>query len=151
MATEFDLIDPPELVGIEHHPIEDIQGRNLSYPFAHFVWHGVDYWLLGQMRWHNMMSVGQVFLRLPKGKKAYPASITVHPRSEPSTFTVGFPRKRIGTMKRSFCHQAFVFVGFHPQKVVNIEFVREEHRRIDALPYAKSIEKIVRPRSGLVI
>lgn len=147
MATEFDLIDPPELVDIEHHPIEDFQGRSLSHPFAHFRWHDADYWLLGQIRWHNMMSVGKVFLRLPLGKKAYPASLTVHPRTEPPTLTIGFPRTRFGTLKRP----AFVFVGFEKQKVVNIHFIREEHCRIDAMPYGKSREKMVRPASGLVI
>src|SRR5215217_8656176 len=100
MTTTFELIDPPELVTIEHHCIEDIQ----CHPFVHFRWHDADYWLLGKMRWHNAMSVGDVLLRMPLGRKTYRATMTVHPRSEPAAFSVSTPRRQQGalnTMRRA--------------------------------------------------
>ena len=147
MTTAFDLIDPPVLVGIEYQTIEDFDGRDASRPFAHFRWHDADYWLLGQMRWHNIMSIGDMLLRLPRGRKAYRAGAFIQPRSRPVTFSVGAPRKTQGTVKS----RAFVFVGFHPQKVVEMDFVREEHLRIGSLHYGAKLYKITRPPTGQVV
>jgi hypothetical protein len=77
----------------------------------------------------------------------YRATLMVHPRSAPAAFSVGSPRKQQGALKNG----GFVFVGFHPQKVVNIEFVREERRRIEALPDAETKKKMKRPPAGHVV
>jgi hypothetical protein len=146
MTTTFELVDPPELVRIEHHTIEDILGNHHSHPFVQFRWHDADYWVLGKMRWHNIMAAGDVLLRLPQGRKTYRATMTVHPRSEPAAFSVSAPRKQQGALRNG----GFVFVGFHPQKVMNIEFVRQEHRRLE-WPYTGAIGKMTRPPAGHVV
>ncbi len=151
MATDFSLIDPPDLLGIEHRKIEDFQGVTVSRSFVHFRWHGSDIWLLGQMRWHNIMSIGYVGLRLPRGNKTYRAGISAHPREEPPGFSVSLPRGSQGPLKG----KEFVFLGFKPEKVVNMDFVREEDHRLSALPYAGQWERekknLVRPPSGKIV
>lgn len=149
MATQFELIDPPEVVEVKNHKIEDEQGVNLSYPFVHFRWHGSDFWLLGKMVWRNTMTVGDVYLRLPKGRNIFVAGITVHPHQENINFTVGKPRHRI-TSK----NEAFTFMGFSPRTVVNIDFVRQEEERLIALPldeYLKRNSKAPRPPAGHIV
>ena len=151
MATEFSLIDAPDLLEIEHRKIEDFQGVTVSHSFVHFRWHGSDIWLLGQMRWHNIMSIGYVSLRLPRGKKTYRAAILVHPREKPLGFSVSLPRGSQGALKG----REFVFCGFKPEKVVNMDFVREEDRRLSALPYSVPWERykknLARPPSGKIV
>ena len=79
MTTAFDLIDPPELVGIEYQTIEEFDGHYASRPFAHFRWHDADYWLLGQMRWHNIMTVGECFLDFHEGGKPIEQELFIQP------------------------------------------------------------------------
>ena len=119
------------------------------YPFAHFQWHEQEFWLLGKMEGHDITAVGDVYLRLPKGRKLFHAGILVRPRSEPPTFLIRNPRGSFG--KRA---ETFVFMGFSPRAIVDIEFVREESRRLSALPFvdsAKSDYKLPRPPLGRVV
>jgi len=148
VATQFELIDPPELIEVKYHQIEDGQ-YNCSYPFAHFVWHSQDFWLLGKMVWRNIMSAGDVYLRLPKGRNIFVAGITVHPHQEKITFTVGTPRHRV-TCKNG----AFTFPGFAPKSVVNIDFVREEEKRLIAVQMLECFNrdsKASRPPAGHIV
>ena len=92
------------------------------------------------------MSAGEVLLRLPRGAKTYEAGLAIQPRSAPPSYSVGSPRKRQGKLISS----AFVFVGFHPKKLVNMEFVREKHHRIRALGFNEKLAKISRPPAGHV-
>ncbi len=149
MDLPFELIDPPSLVGIERHTIENLQGMHLGYSFAHFQWHEQDFWLLGKMEWHDIMGVGDVYLRLPKGRKLFRAGILVRPRSEPPTFLIRNPRGCFG--KRA---ETFVFMGFSPRTVVDIAFVRGESQRLSALPFvdpAVRPHKLPRPQLGQVV
>jgi hypothetical protein len=77
------------------------------------------------------------------------AGITVHPHQEDITFTVGKPRHRI-TSKSG----AFSFLGFAPKTVVDIDFVREEEKRLTAVPlveYLNRNSKAPRPPAGHVV
>jgi hypothetical protein len=148
VATQFELIDPPELIEMKCHQIDD--GRwNLSYPFAHFLWHSNDFWLIGKMVWRNTMAVGDVHLRRPRGKNVSVARITVHPHEGDLTFTVSKPRYPINSESK-----AFTFVGFAPRTVVNIDFVRDEDKRLSTVPFAdynKWNSKAPRPPAGHVV
>ena len=149
MATPFELIDPPDLIEVKYHQIEDGRGRHFNYPFVHFRWHGSDFWLLGKMVWRNTMTAGDVYLRLPKGTNIWVAGITVHPHQENINFTVGKPRHRVSSK-----NGAFTFLGFAPRTVVNIDFVREEEKRLTALPLFEHLNwnsKAPRPPAGQIV
>ncbi len=149
VATQFELIDPPELIEVKYHQIEDGLGRKFNSPFVHFLWHGSDFWLLGKLVWRNAMTAGEVYLRLPKGRNIFVAGITVHPDQGDMTFTVGKPRYRI-TRK----NEAFSFLGFTPRTVVDVDFVREEEKRLIAMPlveYLNRTSKAPRPPAGHVV
>lgn len=149
MATPFELIDPPELIEVKYHQIEDGRGRNFLYPFVHFLWHGRDFWLLGKLVWRNAMAAGDVYLRLPKGRNLFVAGITVHPDQGDMTFTVGKPRYRITRQ-----NEAFSFLGFAPKTVVDIDFVRQEEERLTAAPlveYLKRNSRAPRPPAGHIV
>lgn len=148
MATQFELIDPPELIEVKYHQIEDGQ-YNCSYPFVHFRWHRSDFWLLGKMVWRNIMSAGDVYLRLPKGRNIFVAGITVHPDQGDMTFTVGQPRHRIARK-----NEAFSFQGFAPRTVIDIDFVREEEKRLIAVQMLGCFHKnskAPRPPAGHIV
>jgi hypothetical protein len=101
------------------------------------------------MAWHDIMGVGDVYLRLPKGRKLFRAGILVRPRSQPSTFLIRNPRGCFG--KRA---EIFVFMGFSPRTVVDIGFVRGESQRLSDLPFvdpAKRCDKFPRPPLGRVV
>lgn len=149
MVTQFELIDPPELIEIKHYQIEDEQGRHLHFPFVHFRWSNRHFWLLGRMVWRNTMALGEVYLRLPRGKKLFEATMVAHPHQENITFTVNRPRDR--SSARS---EAFVFMGFSLKYVVNIDFVREEDQRISTVPNAtlhNKKKKFPRPPAGHIV
>lgn len=149
MATPFELIDPPELIEVKYHQIQDGLGRNLSYPFVHFLWHGSDFWLLGKLVWRNTMTAGDVYLRLPKGRNIFVAGMTVHPDQGDMTFTVGKPRHRL-----SYKNGAFSFLGFAPRMAVDIDFIREEEKRLTTVPlveYLNRNSKAPRPPAGHVV
>jgi hypothetical protein len=59
------------------------------------------------------------------------------------------PRGSQGALKG----REFAFCGFKPEKVVNMDFVREEDRRLSALPYSVpwERERLSRPTSGKII
>jgi hypothetical protein len=143
---QFDLLDAPTLAQIDYYYIEDAHNWvDLCWSFAHFRWHDQDYWLLGQMRGHGMMAAGSVLLRLPRRRKIYEAGLVVHPHVKPVTFSVRPFRSE------AWKHRQFVFAGFHPQRVVNIDFVRAEDRRIRAMPSGAARERLSRPPPGHVV
>jgi hypothetical protein len=105
VATQFELIDPSELIETKYHQTEDGQ-YNCSYPFVHFLWHGSDFWFLGKMVWRNIMSAGDVYLQLPRGRNMFVAGIAVNPHQQDITFTVGQPRHRIARNNVAFFFRA---------------------------------------------
>lgn len=121
----------------------------VSFPFVHFRWHESDIWLIGKMRWHNIMSAGYVSLRLPRGNKTYRTGIIVHQRDKPLGFSVTLPRGSQGALK----DKEFVFTGSKTDEVVNMDFVREEDHRLCGLPYAVpwARETLARPASGKIV
>ena len=123
MNKPLEIIDAPALVEVVSFVIEDCSGQRSYRRFAHFKWSGGDFWVLGTMVWRNTLQDGRVRLRLPRGRKIFPAGITVHPDGAPR-FTIHRPRCR-------HCEDApaFVFEGFSDQLLVNIDFVKDEHRR----------------------
>ncbi len=147
---DFNLIDAPEPVEIEYRQVEDTKGTRFSRPFVHFRWHDADIWLLGKVDWHDLISIGMPRLRLPRGEKIYHAKAVVHPSNSPFTFSIARPPSRQGLVKGT----DFVFLGFDPRAVVDMDFVREEDARLSALPHLGWREKpakLARPPSGLIV
>jgi hypothetical protein len=149
MAQAFEIIDPPELVGIEYQTIEYINGDRMSRPFAHFRWHDADHWILGYIYGQNGIRAGGAIIRLPRGQKKHKAALVVQPDNSPPTFTVHSPRVKFRTKGSTF-----VFIGFDQRLVVDMDFVREENARISAIPfsaYRNRNEKIAQPPHGHVV
>lgn len=142
-----EILDGPVLIEVRAFGIEDCKGFRNYRRFAHFRWREADIWLIGTMVWRNSLQVGRVWLRLPRGRKLLSASLGVRPDFQQS-FHVGRPRDRYVEK----C-DTFVFEGFDDRLVVNIDFVREEDRRLEERfkMFGGAEPSIQRPASGKIV
>lgn len=147
MIKQLEIIDAPNLVEVASFLIEDCRGNYGYRRVSHFEWQGADFWVLGTMVWRNTLQSGRVRLRLPKGRKLLSSALTAH-SDGPPRFTIHRPRHR-------HCESApaFVFEGFCDRLVVNIDFVKEEHRRWDEFhkKFWGVVPEIEKPPSGTVV
>jgi tetrahydromethanopterin S-methyltransferase subunit B len=128
MALDIEVIDPPQLIGVENRKIKYSDGYIVSRPFCHFRWHGDDYWLMGRTIWKNTTDAGKVLLRRPNGKKTYRTAIRVSQNEGTPKFNIIRPSFQLSSKDT-----ALVFLGFHLHLVVDMNFVREEDERLSAL------------------
>ena len=150
MHNEYTLIDPPQFIDFEVRHIEQLESPNgFLVRLAHFRWHKKDYWILGRMVWHNRLTCGSVWVRAKKGRKIYKTTLTMMPQYSPPEFVISKPSN-----KSLLNSKEFVFKGFDEQKIVDIEFIRREDRRLSDQEYIcrkSESEKLPRPPSGLII
>ena len=145
----FTLLDPPVLVELDVLKIETTASPNGDLRrIAHFRWHDQDFWLLGRMVWHNRMAVGSVFVRPKRGRRIMKTTLMVHPNFSPPEYVVHRPG-----MRRYPKEGNFVFAGFDPGMVINIEFARSEDRRLTDGAYTAPGKElpIERPPNGYII
>ena len=137
-------LDAPKIISIEFFRVEDHLLNTASRPFICFEWHGEQHWLIGEVRGGSSIYAGRVYLRRPKGRRTYVSKLMVN-TTKPS-FSVLKPSTR-----QSFWNITTVFIGFAPQHQVDIDFVREESRRIKSLPPSDRQTRIRKPRKGIVV
>jgi hypothetical protein len=148
MTSSIEFIDIPTVEELETHIIETFKGNKERHTFIRFLWHEKDYWLIGKPVWKNVCPAGHVQLRLPRGKRFFKVRLTVRHWANPLRFSIGHPAGRKPSQN------AFVFVGFCPDRIVDINFVREEEKRLKKTPddYASFLQKsISAPRKGKII
>lgn len=148
MTSSVEFIDIPAVEELETRTIETFEGNKANHTFIRFHWHEKDYWLIGKPVWKNVCLAGHVQLRLPRGKRIFSASLTVRHWANPLRFSIGHPTGRKPNQN------AFVFVGFCPDRIVDIDFVREEEKRLTKTPddYVTFLQKsIPAPRKGKII
>lgn len=137
-------LDAPKLVSVEFFRVEDHLLNTASRPFVCFEWHGEQHWLIGEVRGSSLIFAGRVYLRRRQGRRTYVSKLFVN-TTRPS-FTISKPMTR-----RSFYNISSVFIGFAPEHQVDIDFIRNESRRIKSLPPSDRQLKMRRPKKGLVV
>ena len=150
MQNEYIVLDPPQFIDFEIRKIEQLESPNgLLVRLAHFQWQGKDYWIIGKMVWHNRMACGFAWVRAARGRKLYKTNLMMMPQYSPPEFVISKPANKSLSKTKEF-----VFEGFDTEKVVDIEFIRHEDRRLNDQEYIcrkSESEKLPRPPSGLII
>lgn len=149
MSPDFNLLNPPRLSEISHFIVESLVGVPVLLPFFRFEWRGETTWTIGQNIRRGLKSSRSVRLRLPRGKHVFEVQLYAKDESPIRGFTISRPK----TFTRS-AHNSFVFIGFNPSSVVNIDIVRYENDRLAKVPenYSQFLDtRVPRPLRGKII